>query len=386
MEQQEGAGSTEVQEESYRTKDQNRISKVLRRPRRPVYSVLWSALDSFLPEFYHTSPNPDLQRRGRLFVAASCCFFLIALVFGTQMAMVGWYPLSSVLVMYSGCVLVVFNLVLLHWTRSPAIPGSLLCLELLAIHWFEAYNDLGLRDPVLLWMLILPWLGAFLVSPTYGFALSSLVVLAISSFWWLEFSGHLFPSYTGPEAYVLFYVLCASTLTVFLGFLGWIYEVHSLNLREANQGLRSMQTDLRKAREEAERILDHVTDGYFTLDADWCFTHASQQVEQILNKSRSAILGRPVWEYCFEEDGEDMLPKLHEAARAEQPVRFEMCLSPSDRRFAVLAYPGDGGITFYLDDITGCKSYEEQFARVMEEAEYLTSLEGDLLLDVHHDV
>ena len=43
-------------------------SKALRRPRRTVSSMLLSGLDSFLPPFYHTSPNPSLQRRGSLFL------------------------------------------------------------------------------------------------------------------------------------------------------------------------------------------------------------------------------------------------------------------------------------------------------------------------------
>lgn len=337
--------------------------------------MLWSVLDTFLPSSYHTSPNPDLQRRGRLFVAASICFFLIALFFGIQMAIVDRYPLSNVLVMFSGCVLVVINLWLLGRMRSTAIPGALLCLELLSIHWFEAYNDLGLRDPVLIWMLVIPWLAAFLVGPAFGFAFGGLVILAISSFYVLELSGHVFPDYTGPEEYWLYYLLCTSTLALFLGFLGWIYERQTLALREANQDLRGMHADLQKSHRQAEQILAHLTDGFFTLDASWRFTEVSGQVEHLLNKSRGAIIGRPAGPYFSGHISKGARYKLGEASQTGRPVRFETFYAPLRRWFDVLVCPHTGGVSVYFSDITVRKG----LVTAGEELECLAVLEDDLL-------
>ncbi len=320
--------------------------------------MLLSVLDSFLPPFYHTSPNPSLQRRGRLFVGVSFCFFVIALFFSVQMIITDQYPLANVLVMFSGCALVILNVLLLGVTRSTALPGVLLCLELLFIHWFQAYNDLGLRDPILIWMLVIPWLAALLVRPAYGFVFGGLVLLAVSSFYMFEVSGHVFPDYTGPEDYWLFYFLEISTLALFLGFLGWIYEGQTLTLQEANRDLHGKQADLRKYGRQMKGIPEHLTDGFFTLDASWCFSDVSQHVEHLLKKEREALIGRPARNYFSDYLSRDVWAKLRDAAQTSRPVGFEMFYPPLSRWFDVLVYAHVEGTSFYFTDVTERTAYE----------------------------
>ncbi len=336
-------------------------SKALRRPRRTTSSVLLSVLDSLLPAFYHTSPNPGLQRRGRLFVGVSFCFFVIALFFGVQMIITDQYPLANVLVMFSGCALVIVNLLLLGAVRTTALPGILLCLELLFIHWFQAYNDLGLRDPILIWMLVIPWLAALLIRPAYGFVFGGLVLLAAGSFYLLEVSGHVFPDYTGPEEYWLFYFLEISTLALFLGFLGWIYEGQTRALQEANRDLRGKQEDLRQCSRQTERMLEHLTDGSFTLDASWRFLEVSRQVEHLLKKDREALIGQPAREYFSRYVGRDVWAKLRDASQTGRPVGFEMFYPPLGRWFDVLVYAHGEGTSFFFTDTTERKAYASAY-------------------------
>lgn len=354
-------------------------SKALRRPRRKVSSMLLSVLDSFLPLFYHTSPNPGLQRRGRLFVGVSSCFFVIALFFGIQMIITDHYPLASVLVMFSGCALVIINLLLLRVTRSTILSGVLLCLELLFIHWFQAYHDLGLRDPILLWMLVIPWLAALLIRPAYGFVFGGLVLLALSSFYLLEISGHAFPNYTGPEDYWLYYFLEISTLALFLGFLGWIYEGQTVTLQEANQDLHSKQADLRRGGRHADAVLEHLTDGFFRLNAHGCFSDVSTQAAQLLKEDREALIGHPAGKYFSDYVGRAVWSKLREAAQTSRPVGFELFYPPLGRWYDVLVYAHVEETAFYFTDITVRKACEQDvrahlagvigFAELLEQEE-----------------
>ncbi len=224
---------------------------------------------------------------------ASCFgFFVISLFFGIQMSQVEQYPLTSVLIMFSGCGLSIANLLLFRWTGSTTIPGALLCVEALAIQSFQAFHDMGLNDPVLLWMLVIPWLAAFLVSPFSGFIFGGLVALIAGAFYTLDLTGHVFPDFTGQD-YSLFYFLELSTLGLFLGFLGWLYEGQTLkNLREAHQKLATAHTDLQKSNRRTEQILESITDGFVCVGHDWCFTDLNPQAEYFLKEPRRGPAGR----------------------------------------------------------------------------------------------
>ena len=113
---------------------------MFRQRRRPLSPHIIAILDFILPASYHQSPDLDLQRRGRILVAMNVCFFFVAAFYGAVMILMDRYPLASVLVLLSGCVLVLINLFLVVVTRMPALPGVLLCFELLVIQGYQAYN------------------------------------------------------------------------------------------------------------------------------------------------------------------------------------------------------------------------------------------------------
>ncbi len=320
-------------------------------------------------------------------MAASFGFFFISLFFGIQMSLVDKYPLTNVLIMYAGCGLSLANLILFRRTSSTRIPGALLCLEALAIQSFQAYNDLGLNDPVLLWTLVIPWLAAFLVGPSYGFVFAGLIVGVTGSFYVLEINGYPFQAFTGPDEYVLFYFLCASTLTFFLGFLGWLYEGQTLgNLREAHLNLATAHTDLQLSNRRTEQILESITDGFFSVDHTWSFTDLNPQAEYLLKESKSDMLGRDAQAY-FSGDVSDVIREnLRTAAYDRVPVAFETFFRPLNRWFQVHVYPFAEGLSVYFNDITKRKDYEKGLIEAKEEAEQLALLKSTLLANMSHEI
>ena len=343
-------------------------------------------MDGFLPASYAQGINADLPRRGRLFIAASFGFFVIALFFGCQMSQIDQYPLVSVLVMFSGCVLSIANLVLFRWTRSTTIPGALLCLEALAIQSFQAYYDMGLNDPVLLWMMVIPWLAAFLVSPLSGFIFGGLVALITGGFYALERSGHVFPNFTAQN-YALFYFLELSTLALFLGFLGWLYEGQTLrNLRNAHQKLATAHTDLQKSNRRTETILESITDGFFRVNRQWHFTDLNPQAEHFLQESKNAMLGRDARAYFSEELSGDILHMFRSAAREQNPIDFETYYQPLNRWFKVHVHPFAEGLSVYFNDVTERKNYERSLIEAKEEAEQLAQLKSTLMANMSHEI
>ncbi len=363
-----------------------RLSRPGRRPKKPIIPTLLRFIDGFLPLPSYGTFDAEMHRRGRLLVASCFGFFVIALFFGIQMSQVDQYPLTSVLIMFSGCGLSIANLILFRWTGSTTAPGALLCIEALAIQSFQAFHDMGLNDPVLLWMLVIPWLAAFLVSPFSGFIFGGLVALIAGAFFALDLSGYVFPNFT-EQAYSLFYFLELSTLGLFLGFLGWLYEGQTLkNLREAHHKLAIAHTDLQKSNRRTEQILESITDGFFSLDHDGCFTDLNPQAEFFLEEPRSALLGRDAREYFSGDVGQEIRGRLRSAAKERIPVDFETFYEPLNRWFKVHVYPFAEGLSVYFNDITERKNYERGLIEAKEEAEQLAQLKSTLLANMSHEI
>ncbi|HMB92833.1 MAG TPA: HAMP domain-containing sensor histidine kinase [Rhodothermales bacterium] len=349
--------------------------------------ALLGFIDGFLPPPSVTLPEVDFQRRGRLLVTSSFGFFFVALFFGMQMAMVDEYPLSSVVVMFSGCGLTVANLLLFWRVRSVTLPGLLLCIESLAIHAFQAYNDMGIEDPVLLWTLVIPWLAAFLVGPSFGYIFAGIVAAITGGFYVLERIGHPFPHFADDAERSLFYFLCASTLALFLGFLGWFYEGQTLkNLRAANASLARANTEVKKAHEHTERILENITDGFFTLNPEGHFTDLNPQAERFLQRPRHEILGENAWDLFSDDITEEIQERVQRAIVLQVPTSFEMLYPSMQHWFDVHLYPFDDGLSIYFSDITERKEYEQHLIEAKEEAENLARLKSNLLANMSHEI
>lgn len=106
-------------------------------------------------------------------------------------------------------------------------------------------------------------------------------------------------------------------------------------------------------------IFESITDGFFALDNEWCFTYINQQAELLLQRKREELLGRNIWE----EFPESLLAKFNEqyhyALSAQVSVEFEEFYAPLNRWFSVHAYPSKEGLSIYFQDITERKTYEE---------------------------
>ena len=52
--------------------------------------------------------------------------------------------------------------------------------------------------------------------------------------------------------------------------------------------------------ERLQTTLESITDGFYTLDRDWCFTYLNQEAARLLQQPRTQLLGKNVWQ-CFPE-------------------------------------------------------------------------------------
>jgi PAS domain S-box-containing protein len=118
-----------------------------------------------------------------------------------------------------------------------------------------------------------------------------------------------------------------------------------------------------------EPVLDRVEDVFFALDTDWRFTYLNDRAESLLWRSREDLLGRVMWDE-FPETVETQFPEsFHEAMETGDPVAFDVYHKPLNTWFEARAYPGDHGLSVFMQDVTERRTRKrklDEHARVVE--------------------
>lgn len=104
--------------------------------------------------------------------------------------------------------------------------------------------------------------------------------------------------------------------------------------------------------------LESITDAFFTLDTDWRFTYLNARAETVLRRSREELLGESIWKRFPEAEKTIFAREYRRAVREGVPVRFEAYFEPLDAWFDVSAYPSEGGLTVYFQDVSERKAVE----------------------------
>jgi PAS domain S-box-containing protein len=134
------------------------------------------------------------------------------------------------------------------------------------------------------------------------------------------------------------------------------------------------------AQARIETILSSISDAVYALDPDWRFVYLNDEAERLLQRRRTELLGRDVWD-AFPEARETVLYTEYQRARTHQVlVSFEFFYPPLDTWFSVRAFPHDEGLTVYFQDITQRVETEAR----LRQAQKMDAL-GQLTGGVAHD-
>lgn len=91
---------------------------------------------------------------------------------------------------------------------------------------------------------------------------------------------------------------------------------------EELEALRTRAAALSKINRWLTSILESMTDAFYTLDENWCFTDLNHQAEQILQRSRVDLLGKTIWS-SFPEAVNTSFDSEYHRAVTEHSVAFE---------------------------------------------------------------
>lgn len=126
---------------------------------------------------------------------------------------------------------------------------------------------------------------------------------------------------------------------------------------------------MRDTNDSVATILESISDAFFALDHEWCFTYVNHRAELLLQRTREALLGRSVWEEFPGSADTVFYQQYHEAVTTQKMVHFEDYYSLFSVWFEVRAYPSQDGLAVYFHDITQRKHAEEERERLLRQVE-----------------
>lgn len=129
--------------------------------------------------------------------------------------------------------------------------------------------------------------------------------------------------------------------------------------REARAVLVRDVTDRRRTerlleaeRLRAVRILNSVSDGFYSLDNDWRFTFVNEAAVTVLRRPASELIGQSMWELFPEAVETKFFIELSRAKLTGEPVTLTEYYPPLELWIEINAYPHADGMTAYFRDVT----------------------------------
>src|SRR5215203_903121 len=127
----------------------------------------------------------------------------------------------------------------------------------------------------------------------------------------------------------------------------------------------------RAARERATHILESISDAFYAVDRDWCFTYVNNKAEELWDRSREELLGKNIWDEFPESVGSESYRQIMRAMQGGLTTEFETISPVLDAWVAGRAYPSAEGLSVYFQDVTERKQAEEEIRRSEEAQRFL---------------
>ncbi len=129
------------------------------------------------------------------------------------------------------------------------------------------------------------------------------------------------------------------------------------------------ETALAASHAQTSDILESISDAFYAVDHDWRLTYFNRKAEELWGRTRGDLLGKVYWEE-FPQAACGEIHEAHLRAAREQRVITVEAMSPVLNRWVdVTIFPGGGGLSVYLRDITRRRQSEDALKRFTETLE-----------------
>ncbi|WP_396602967.1 PAS domain S-box protein [Algibacter sp. R77976] len=128
-----------------------------------------------------------------------------------------------------------------------------------------------------------------------------------------------------------------------------------------------------KLTSQLETSLNFISDGFVTLDANWCYTYVNEKAAEFVGRSAKSLLGKHIWTEFPENVGTTFYSAYNKAYETQKTQSFEAYYESSDKWIESRVYPSSEGLAVYFTDITERKVAEENLIKSELKFRELTS-------------
>ena len=128
-------------------------------------------------------------------------------------------------------------------------------------------------------------------------------------------------------------------------------------------------TELRTTRDSLARVLETMSDAFFSLDSEWRFSYVNGEAERVLLRRREQLLGVSIWDAFPEAVGSTFQTSYERAVATGEMVSFEEYFPVLESWFEARAWPTAEGLSVYFHDITARRRAQDQREAAVLESE-----------------
>ncbi|MFM1907115.1 MAG: hypothetical protein RLZZ591_792 [Pseudomonadota bacterium] len=152
--------------------------------------------------------------------------------------------------------------------------------------------------------------------------------------------------------------------------------------------VRVMTQQRRAEREQlqlARRLtftLESISDGFFLLDDQRCFSYINRSAEVIWHVNRYSLLGCNIWERFPALVGSRFHQEYEKVFETGGSSTFEAFYAPLDQWCEVHAFAADGGVNVFFRDITQRRAAQQHLLRERETLAAVVSAAADAIVGI----
>ena len=176
----------------------------------------------------------------------------------------------------------------------------------------------------------------------------------------------------------------------------WLSVIITRENSTADSGIVLMHIDITdrvRAEQEAvvqrkqiENLLRGMGDAFLTLDKNWRFTFANENSLQLIQRRWDQVSGESIWDLFPDVEGTIFETELKQVAHTQKDTEFEAFYPTYGIWVLVRAYPHEGGIAVFFNDITERKKGEQELKLSEHKFRALTENSADMLVLYDEDL